>query len=402
MKVLFVPCAGTPVPHLIPLVALASRLSPDRHQTAFLVRRSLHTGLGAIGLRALDIDYVETQAFRTEIAAYRQFRPDVVVDDLSATALLSTTLTKRPRVTIRRTGDFPGAGRRNSAHQHSAIAASPHFFDSYRNCQALGIQPPATLADVCRATMNIIPGVPSIETLPAELERDPTYVFAGPLVAPDRVCGALVGAQRGGEPDASALSQFLERHRDRGIVYVTLGTVLQAGDRISAVVNHILAAGHAIVSSVEPPPLRPAASDRCFYAPVLPIDRVASQAHFMIHHCGSGTYQYQIRHELPSICVGSRCYDRDDVAIRLDELGVANYVPAADDPADFVARFQRAFDTAFDVSGEWYRRASERLRTLKAETERVAQRFDFESVLQEAVSRGPRPAPQSRPGVGAI
>ncbi len=56
--------------------------------------------------------------------------------------------------------------------------------------------------------------------------------------------------------------------------------------------------------------------------------KACSHVDFMVHHCGSGTYSYQLMHQVPAIILGSRLYDRDEIAIRLNELGAACYLSA--------------------------------------------------------------------------
>jgi UDP:flavonoid glycosyltransferase YjiC (YdhE family) len=357
MRVLFVPYAGSPVTHLLPLVALASRLARGRDEPLFLAPRTLHCALASLGLPVVDVDYQQKDAFRAEMRAYAECCPDVVVDDLSGTVLLSTTLTKRPRVTVRRSGDFPGAVARNRSHRYG-LGTDSDVVKGYESCAKLGIQPPRTLADVLRATMNVIPGIPAIEMLPPAVADDPTYVFAGPLLPDESASGAIIGAVRGREADSGAVRAFLDANQHRRVVCLTLGTILRAGDyHVHDVVHRILDAGAAIVSSVDLPAVADSARGRCFHAPTIPLGLVASRADLMIHHCGNGTYQYAILHALPSICIGSGFYDRDNVAMRLADLGVAKYVPAPLEMPDFVERFTHAFDECIDVEGPWYQEA---------------------------------------------
>ncbi len=173
MRILLMPCVGRPIPHLIPLLALASRLDPKRHDARFLLPQMLHGAVADLGYRVLDVDYQNGQAFKAEMQAYDAFRPDVVVDDLGLTALLSTTLSRVPRVTVRRTGVFPGATPRNGAHAHSCIGDYPHYFDRYprlplyRRClEEHGVAPPTSLVELCAAHMNIVAGIRSVELLP--------------------------------------------------------------------------------------------------------------------------------------------------------------------------------------------------------------------------------------------
>ncbi len=366
-------------------------MAPGRDEPLFLAPRTLHRALSALGFPVVALDYQQRDAFRVEMRAYAECRPDVVVDDLSGTVLLSTTLTKLPRVTVRRSGDFPGAVPRNRGHRYG-LGSNSDFVKAYECCAALGIQPPRTLADVLCATMNIIPGIPAIEMLPPAVADDPTYVFAGPLLPAESASSAIIGAARGGQADTGALRAFLDANQHRRVVCLTLGTILRAADyHVHDLAHRILEADAAIVSSVDLRAVADSARGRCFHAPTIPLGLVASRADLMIHHCGNGTYQYAIRHAVPSICIGSGFYDRDNVAMRLADLGVAQYVPAPLEMPDFVDRFMHAFDECIEVGGVWYQQAKRQLRALQADSESANERFDFDAVLREAVRRGPPP-----------
>ena len=371
--------------HLIPLLALHSRLEPGRHDTAFLVPKQFHDALADCGRNALAIDHQLAQAFRTEMLAYSHFKPDVVIDDLAETVIMSTKIAEIPRITIRRTGTFPGCAPRNLNHRHSLLlpgSDSRYFAEFYRNSEAIcGLPPPKTLADACDADVSVVPGIRAIERLPPNLAADPSYVFSGPLIVPDSEAARISQAGR----DTEALLSFIDGNQSRPIAFLTLGNILAACDPLPGIVKHILEEGFAVISNVNVSDVAPNLRDRFFHRRFLPMDAVCSRADVMIHHCGSGTYQYQLMHALPSIAVGSQCYDRDDVAMRLDELGVAKYVCSPDDAPDFSGRLLRAFDECSNKSGTWFKKAQETLRALKEETARVANLFDLESVLEMAL-----------------
>jgi UDP:flavonoid glycosyltransferase YjiC (YdhE family) len=104
MKVLFVPLNEV-LSHVIPLLALNRKLIGSNVETAFIMPRAGHRLFRQTGVNVLDIDH---RGLRTEMVAYGRFSPDVVVDDLSLSTGYATALTGVPRVTIQRTGLFPG------------------------------------------------------------------------------------------------------------------------------------------------------------------------------------------------------------------------------------------------------------------------------------------------------
>ena len=83
---------------------------------------------------------------------------------------------------------------------------------------------------VLKANMKIVPGIRSIELLPAHLQNDQTYVFSGPLLLEDFMMGE-VGLSNLRDLDKSLminrfkdfgpLRQFFETHKHRRIVYAT-------------------------------------------------------------------------------------------------------------------------------------------------------------------------------------
>jgi len=389
MRILFIPCAGGVVAHLLPLMALEARLDRSRHQAAFLVPLYLHELLRSQGLNVLDIDYRREQAFRNEMLACGRFRPDIIVDDLSLTALLTTKVFKRPRLTIRRTGTFPGGIPRHHTYRHSYHGEEFLFDTYYRDSErTFGIRAPKNLTEVCAADMNIVPGIRSIEVLPTALRDDPTYAFAGSLIVPDSQVPTR-------EDRLQQVIQFFDRNQRRAVVYLTLGTTLNPTDQIREIAQCVLDSGFALISTVDLPDLVPAYREVFFYARFLPMDAVCSNVRLMIHHCGCGTYHYAIRHRVPSICIGSGCYDRDDIAYRLDELGIAKYIPQ--DELALLKTFQATFLNCVDSAGQWYRTAKQSLELLRDEDERTSAAFDFEGALEKALSLNSRDVPSTSP-----
>lgn len=383
MKILFIPNAGAVVPHLAPLMALALKLDPVAHEVGFLAPARFHASVRSLGKQVLDIDYRPERAFQDEMSACTRFRPDVIVDDFSLVTLLTATLMDLPRVTIARTGAFPGYVPRDANHCHSceSIARFDFAANFSESESCFGIPAPESFADVCAAHASIVPGIASIEQLPFDADDRPDFFFSGALDLPDRLMPIPDGRTR---PDEAAMSEFFERHAQRRIVFVTLGSVLAPSDSIRRAILHMLDAGVAVVSTVGMTDL-PAGYDRLFhYAPFVPMHAVCSRVDMMVHHCGSGTYQYAILHGLPSLCIGSGFYDRDDIGRRLHELGVGRFIPG-DDAALFMEKFRDGFDACIDPSSAWHAQAMRRLEALKRENDLASRRFDLESILNEVV-----------------
>src|SRR5262245_33153161 len=115
MRVLFVPLHNGGMPHCGPLIALAQMCAADSIDTAFLLPRQFHAVRTAAGINVLNIDHHNTM--RSELDAYRQFRPDVVVDDCSVTTHYAAAVWGVPRVAVVRTGTFEGYQPRHPQHR---------------------------------------------------------------------------------------------------------------------------------------------------------------------------------------------------------------------------------------------------------------------------------------------
>ena len=184
MKVLFVPMLQGGLSHLLPLVALNKMLANTSVETAFLVPRQQHAILRQRGVPILDIDH---NGFRTEIPAYKKYAPDVVVDDASLSTTAATLFTGVPRVAIHRTGMFPGDVPRNPKHGHSMHISPADLKNKWKGLAHLGLPEPKVYSDLFQAAYKIVPGIPSIEILPAGmgtcLQAEPGRIYPSGLLA---------------------------------------------------------------------------------------------------------------------------------------------------------------------------------------------------------------------------
>ena len=388
MKVLFVPMLQGGLAHLLPLVALNKMLAKTSIETAFLVPRQQHALLRERGVPILDIDH---QGFRSEIPAYKKYKPDVVVDDASLTTAAATLFTGVPRVAIQRTGMFPGDVPRNPKHGHSMAISAADLKNKWAGISYLGLPEPKVYSDLFQAPYKIVPGISSIEVLPAALQNDPTYFFAGPLVMDDYLVGSMSRGSNGFSLSSSKnfapLQEFFERNRDRKRIYVTFGTVAKPTQEVRDCLHFLMNKGIAVVSSIKLEDLSAAHQPLYYYAQYLPMHYVCSNVDLMVHHCGCGTYQYPVIHEVPSIIVGTQCHDRDDVGMRLDELGTSIYLPGPRENENFVSEFKRAVEEYFADSGRLIEDKKKNLAALNQEVKRTVRDFNLEYVLRAAAGR---------------
>lgn len=378
MKVLLVP-HKTGLAHTIPLVALDRMLRDRGVETAFLIAPSLREAVRLSNVRVLPVEYRGT--LQAELSAYREFAPDVVIDDCSPTTGYATTIWGVPRIAIQRTGVFPFQEPRNPAHRHSLPSAQEPIPDLAR----WGLAPPHTLSDLFQARVKIVPGIRSVELLPEPVRSDPSYFFSGPLIVEDYLWGRPGTAPLQGDPrDFSSLDRFFAENRDRDVVYFTHGLEAPPADEVIECIRLLLDGGHAVVTSIPSPELVSRYGGRLYHARYLPMHHVCSRVKLAVHHCGSATYQYPLLHGIPSITIGTQSYDRDDVAARLDELGAAKHLPSPLECSDFVERFREAFRECFEDSGRVYRERQARVAELREEIRRTAAEFDIGKVLSAA------------------
>ncbi|HEY0601399.1 MAG TPA: hypothetical protein VGD58_00745 [Herpetosiphonaceae bacterium] len=394
MKVLFTSHLPPHIAHEIPLLALDTLARNAGIETAFLAPRSEHEFLRRMGAQVLDVDHI---GFRTEMEAYGDFAPDVVIDDASFTTGFATAFSKIPRIAIQRTGMFPGKTPRNPRHRHSMRTADvQEIIKSLPDVTVLGLPQPQSFSDLFDAPLKLVPGIRSVEVLPEPVKDDPSYIFSGPLLLDDLVITRTKSVSHDFDAEAGRkreeLEQFFAAHRDQPIVYATFGTTAKANAPIPYCIRYLLSNNIAVVTNIKVDGLNQRQRELYCYQSYFPMHFVCSQVDLMIHHCGSATYQYPILHELPTVTIGTKCYDRDDVAVRLEELGANVHLPAPDEDRNFVKLFQDTIQRYFDPATDVRQQQKQQIARLHEETKQTAAAFNVEQVLQQAIDRYQHPS----------
>jgi len=385
MRILFVPFQARVLSHQIPLLALNKMLADTSIETAFLLPHRSQAIIRRIGARVLDIDH--DGLLRTEITAYKLFRPDVVVDDTSFSTGFATSLTKLPRIAIQRTGMFPRDSPKVMGHSHSIDIDNKMFPD----VTGLGLSQPHEISSFFNAPVKIVPGIRSIEQLPESIRHDPSYYFSGPLLIEDYIGEELSNSRiiGGDEFNLSRFSGheplkvFFDAHSHRKLIYLTLGLVAKPSASVYECINYLLSNGVAVISSIKVGNLSPKQQALYYHSTYLPMHYVCSNVDLVIHHCGSGTYHYPIIHSTPSITIGTKCYDRDNIAIRLQELGVSTYLPSPDECDQFVDLFKNSVERRLHGSADSMRGTIEKINVLRSEIELTSSSFDFTELLRK-------------------
>jgi UDP:flavonoid glycosyltransferase YjiC (YdhE family) len=369
--------------HLIPLIALAKKLRKEAFTVTFLVPQELceYVRNNEFDIMPLNNKF---DKLTQEMIAISNFNPDVIVDDHNFYTAFSSRVMNKPRISIVRKGTIPGE-KLSPGYTHSS--GVNEFFDSISKLQHKGLDlwRPASISDLFAGDVNIIPSIPDLEVLPAELKNNEAFIYSGPLLLTD---SQMTGSLSFSSDVITALDAFIKDNKDRRLVYFTKGIADPAEilNRASACVHALLS--HENVAVITNIRIEGAYDkSRCFSNSFLPMNTICAQAHLMIHQCGSGAYNYQLINEVPAVILGSKCYDRDDVAMRLQELGAALYIPAdlADDT--YFNRFNEYTQLLLAENGEEKNKQQQTLKTIKQQIEQVQVAFHFETLVYKAIER---------------
>lgn len=387
INVLFVP--NPMASHIVPLVVLAKQLPAYSFKCAFLLPQKFHAYVKNLGLPVLDIDRNMSDKTIPEMMAFGKFKPHVVVDDLSYTTAFSTRLAKIPRISVVRKGVLPFEIH-DPNHNHSSTVIK--FLDEVKklNIGSHGLWEPKHYTDLFIGDVNIIPAIPSVEELPKELSGNPSYVYSGPLLLPDddimnntkylsiSMHGRKIEDQR------EKLNRFLVENKTLKKIYFTQGITLpgEIQKRASACVRLLLDKGVAVITNVtELKDLTDEEASRYYSSNFLPMNTICSQVHIMIHHCGSGTYNYQLKNKVPGIILGSKYYDRDEVGMQLQKLKAGLFISADLDEQSYSNKFNEAVTQLLDSSSKELAQQKEALLKLDAEIKTTQNAFDFKAIV---------------------
>ena len=83
------------------------------------------------------------------------------------------------------------------------------------------------------------------------------------------------------------------------------------------------------------------------------------------------------------IILGSRCYDRDEIAIHLDKIGSAYYISADLDAVEYHRLFDAALSNLLDSSSDMYSKQKKILAELNTELINTKKGFDFGEVIRQ-------------------
>jgi UDP:flavonoid glycosyltransferase YjiC (YdhE family) len=371
--------------HLIPLICLAKKLDKSEFETTFLVPEIFHNHVESNGLNVINTNRLLEHGLMPEIKAASGFQPDVIVDDLNYYCAFSSRILKKPRVSIVRKGILPYE-EHTRGYKHSSEVIEYFQGLAEINLAKHGMWQPKSVSDLFVGDVNIIPSIPSVDVLPDVIRGDERYVYSGPLLLDDE---EMSGPMTYAEKMEAELDDFLDRCRDKKVVYFTIGI-----DDPTEILNK---AQHCIVSMLRDETVAVvtnvshaaeidgALASRLFFSEFLPMNKVCSRIDLMVHHCGCGAYGYQLKYKVPGIVLGSKSYDRDDIAKQLDKCGAVHYLPAELDFDDFSQRFNMHVQQLLDASSTAYAAQKAAIMNLNDEIISVGTAFDFGKIIRDVV-----------------
>ncbi|RSK47568.1 glycosyltransferase family protein [Hymenobacter rigui] len=396
MKILTIPYIAGGLSHFVPAYVLQQRHIRKNAavKNHFLVNRTIQRFLMMQGIPCAPIDYdytvedntltfenvssMRASIIKMEKEAYDQVEPSLIIEDNSFLTPLIAEKNNIPRISIQRTGTFRSIDERyrNSNHIHSIQKGhynekSEFILDvSDVNLAASNCNDPDFnfLRQYVKPKAKIIPGIPTIERLPNNIKNRESYFYSGPLLVMDKPSSELT----------VRLDEFFKNNGQKPVVFITTGTI----DRtpIENFIEFFAKRNYAIITTSDCI-VNEEFKHAVFYNKLLPLNYICGISNLVIHQCGSGMYHYPIMNRVPSLTVGTLCYDREDIAQRLQELGVSGHIPHPDDNPNYwniflelVNKFEKK--TLIDFSA---------VDKLRSEINETISNFQMERVIQYAV-----------------
>lgn len=391
MNILTVPYFAGGLSHLIPLYVLQQRYLKKNLEIKnhFLVNSGSQNFLKMQGISCLPIDYtfaddplipansnkIKYELLQMEKRAYEIVNPSLIMEDTSFFTPLIAEKNNLPRISIQRTGIFRSINKsyRNPNHVHSlekgiSLNKSSIFSKLEVSEEIHDDSDLFFLKQYAKPKAKIIPGIPSIECLPQNVENRESYFYSGPLIVMDKP--SLDLSQR--------LDVFLNSNKQKPIVFITTGTIDKTP--IESFIEFFVKRDYAVITTCNYD-INEKHKHEIFYNKLLPLNYISSISNLIIHQCGSGMYHYPIMNRVPSLTIGTQCYDREDVALRLQELGVSAHIPHPEDNPnywniflDLINKFEKDELINYDVMDK-----------LRVEIEETMVNFDINKVFQYAI-----------------
>lgn len=393
MNILTIPYIAGGISHLIPLYVLQQKYlrNNTRVKNQFLVNNNSQRFLMMQGVDCVPIDYgfdenlvmskdllkINECVVEMEKKAYEIVKPSLIIEDTACFTPLIAEKNDLPRISIQRTGIFRSIDKthRNDTHIHSFhkgsnIAKSVSPSNLYNSeISMFNSSELSFLEQYIKPKVKIIPGIPTIERLPENVENRDSYFYCGPLIVMDKPSKNL----------SDRLEEFLNNNKQKPIVFITTGTI----DRtpIEKFIEFFVKRNYVVITTCNCE-INEIYKNEVFYNKLFPLNYICGISNLVIHQCSASIYHYPIMNRVPTLTISTQCYDREDIAIRLQELGVSGHIPHPDDNPDYwnvfldlVNRFEKNSLTNFVMMNK-----------LRDEINETMSNFEMEKAIQYALS----------------
>jgi UDP:flavonoid glycosyltransferase YjiC (YdhE family) len=352
MNILSIPYFAGGISHLIPLFVLHQKYLKNLPEikNQFLVNNSVKNFLKIKGIDSVIVDYFtekDVQLMSNDFSKIQKYvlekhkesfdivKPSLIIEDTSLTSPLIAEKYNIPRISIQRTGIFRSidAEYRNIKHIHSMQKGSytneTDFILNVNNAvnSKFSSLDRKYLYLYAKPKAKIIPGIPTIECLPEYIDNKDSFFYSGPLIIDDIPSENLT----------NRLDYFLKLNKDKPIIFITTGTVDKTP--IEKFIEYFVKCNYAVITTYTHE-INEAYKENIFYNKLLPLNYICKISNLVVHQCGSGMYHYPLINKVPSITIGTQCYDREDIAQRLQILKVSGHVPHPNDDPNYFEIFK--------------------------------------------------------------
>lgn len=251
-------------------------------------------------------------------------QPDVTICDWSKDMWLALRAWRPPcRVSILRCELLFGYQRRNLFLPDKFPFETMALLDSVNDCLAeVGLERIGDWRDLCRAEIIVVPSIPDLDPLPEGVRDhypESTFVYTGPLLL------------QVGSPTSESLRKWIASCQREGspVILVTLGTAW--GANIYTMLADCLAQTEFAIIMVIPDDrvrhhLEQRNGPRFQAAGLTDLRDLAERVDLVVHHCGHGTLHTVLLAGKPSLTLPSGQYDREDNALRMEDLGCGRHL----------------------------------------------------------------------------
>lgn len=393
INILNIPYFAGGLSHLIPLYVLHHRYLRNnlKFNNQFLVSNNLQNMLKIQNINCVPMDFfcdddlikandylkLTEYLVEKEQEAYRIVKPSLIIEDVSFTSPLIAEKNGIPRISIQRTGFFRAIDERhkNEKHIHSIMKGNSSLSKSVIFSDLNNLELPKYndsdlyfFQQYLKPKAKIIPGIATIECLPDDIENRESYFYCGPLIIMDKPSKNL----------EVRLDEFLNNNKQKTIVFITTGTIDKTP--IEKFITFFVNRNYAVITTCHCE-INDVYKESVFYNKLLPLNYVCGISNLVIHQCGSGMYHYPIINRVPFFTLGTQCYDREDIAIRLQELGVSAHIPHPDDNPEYwnifiemVIKFENGTLTDYEMMDK-----------LRVEINQTMSNFEMDKVIQYAL-----------------